>query len=179
MFVLIVSYLLIVFVVPIALSLIVSFRALPMGRRCVQCGSETIRIRARHLNALSVNRAGFDLHRRWCSGCGWEGVTRVPVEHASHAHLTSPAGADKRATTQTLDVRSVIVDGRPFRVMLQCWHQTGYYYGRFVFVGPSGRLWLDAVEAFSGSNQTEILGQALSLPQGLLEHRLRRLVTEP
>jgi hypothetical protein len=83
-----------------------------------------------------------------------------------------------RAATQTLDVRSVTIDGRPFRVMLQCWNRTGLFYGRLIFVGPSGRLWLDAIEAFSGANQKEVLGQALSLPDGLLENRLRKLVSD-
>jgi hypothetical protein len=81
-------------------------------------------------------------------------------------------------STQTLDVRSLDVDGAAWRVMLQCWGNTGVFYGRLVFVAPSGRLWLDAVESFSGSNQSDVLGQALSLPEGLLESRLRRLVTE-
>lgn len=83
-----------------------------------------------------------------------------------------------RRTTQTLDVRSLDVDGAAWRVMLQCWGKTGVFYGRLVFVAPSGRLWLDAVESFSGSNQSDVLGQALSLPEGLLESRLRRLVTD-
>ena len=83
-----------------------------------------------------------------------------------------------RRSTQTLDVRSLDVDGAAWRVMLQCWGNTGVFYGRLVFVAPTGRLWLDAVESFSGSNQSDVLGQALSLPEGLLESRLRRLVTD-
>jgi hypothetical protein len=55
---------------------------------------------------------------------------------------------------------------------------TGVFYGRLVFVAPTGRLWLDGVQSFSGSDQRDVLGQAQSLPEGLLEHRLRRLVTE-
>jgi hypothetical protein len=83
-----------------------------------------------------------------------------------------------RHSTQTLDVRSLEVDGSPWRVMLQCWGNTGVFYGRLVFVAPSGRLWLDGVQSFSGSDQHDVLGQAQSLPKGLLENRLRRLVTD-
>jgi hypothetical protein len=63
-------------------------------------------------------------------------------------------------------------------VMLQCWSSTGLYYGRFIFVGPSGRLWLDSVEAFSGASENEVLGHALSLPENTLASRLRRLVSD-
>jgi len=196
------SYLLLVFVIPIALSLIVSFRALPTGRNCAQCGAETLPIRARALAAVSSPRTGVILHRRWCMSCRWEGVTRLPAQspavaqrvprmdvplRVSRKRPVAPAAlpgdpgnatqaGGPRTATQTLDVRSVTVDGNAFRVMLQCWHRTGLFYGRFVFVAPSGRLWLDGVEAFTGSNQNEVLGQARSLTDGLLENRLRKLV---
>src|SRR5690606_5674398 len=90
----------------------------------------------------------------------------------------SVQAAALRRATQTLDVRSLDVDGTAWRVMLQCWGNTGLFYGRLVFVAPSGRLWLDAVQSFSGTNQNDVLGQALSLPEVLLESRLRRLVTD-
>jgi hypothetical protein len=90
----------------------------------------------------------------------------------------APGEAREMVGTQTLDVRSLDMDGTPWRVMLQCWRSTDLYFGRFVFVGPSGRLWLDAVESFSGRSETEVLGQAISLPDGVLERRLRRLVSD-
>jgi hypothetical protein len=100
---------------------------------------------------------------------------------AEHAYGVGDAGNGQqqaRPMTQTLDVRSLTLDGTPWRVMLQCWRTTGCYYGRFVFVAPSGRLWLDCIEAFSGASENEVLGQALALPDGLLATRLRRLVTD-
>ena len=183
MAVLIASYLLLVFVLPVALSAIVSYRALPVGRDCPHCGVHTVQLVSRPLRLATALHPRATLQRRWCMDCGWEGAVRVliPSRHAGAGHRplqpAQPVKAIQR-TTQTLDVRSLDVDGAPWRVMLQCWGNTGVFYGRLVFVGPSGRLWLDAIESFSGSNQSDVLGQALSLPEGLLESRLRRLVTE-
>lgn len=180
MAVLIASYLLLVFVLPVALSAIVSYRALPVGRDCPHCGVRTVQLLSRPLRLASALHPRTTLHRRWCMDCGWEGVVRIPIP-SRHAGMQRPPAQPVKAvqrTTQTLDVRSLDVDGAPWRVMLQCWGNTGVFYGRLVFVGPSGRLWLDAIESFSGSNQSDVLGQALSLPEGLLESRLRRLVTE-
>ncbi|HEX6307026.1 MAG TPA: hypothetical protein VFZ69_02495 [Longimicrobiales bacterium] len=183
MVVLIASYLLLVFVLPVALSAIVSYRALPLGRRCPHCGSDTIPLLARPLRFLSALRR-TRLEKRWCYGCGWEGITRVstpaptPAPTPAQPPAPRPVAAPLPRATQTLDVRSLHVDGAAWRVMLQCWGNTGVFYGRLVFVAPTGRLWLDAVQSFRGADQHEVLGQALSLPEGLLENRLRRLVTE-
>jgi hypothetical protein len=187
--VLIGSYLLLVFVLPVALSVLVSYRALPHGRECPQCRGDTIRLQAPHLRLVAALNPFSALHRRWCLCCGWEGTARLPRERPGTPRTprtpTGPvparsgtADATRPAATQTLDVRSLEVDGTPWRVMLQCWGGTGEYYGRFVFVGPTGRLWLDVVESFSGRTEHDVLGQALSLPPGLLEHRLRRLVAD-
>lgn len=180
MAVLILSYLLLVFVLPVALSAIVSYRALPKSRDCPHCGSSTLRLLSRPLRAASMLHPRSELHRRWCLECGWEGAARVrrPTRRRKDSAEPVQTVTTIRRTTQTLDVRSLDVDGAPWRVMLQCWGNTGVFYGRLVFVGPSGRLWLDAVESFSGSDQSDVLGQALSLPAPLLESRLRRLVTE-
>jgi hypothetical protein len=178
-FVLIGSYLLLVFVLPVALSAMVSYRSLPFGRSCPHCRSETIQLVAPRLRMVTSVNPFAAVQRRWCLGCGWEGTARVPRERR-RAPRKPPAAVQAVAatpSTQTLDVRSVTVDGTPWRVMLQCWRNTDLYYGRFMFVAPSGRLWLDSVEAFSGSNEHEVLGQALSLPERTLATRLRRLVS--
>ncbi|MBR9990205.1 MAG: hypothetical protein KFH98_10635 [Gemmatimonadetes bacterium] len=178
MAVLIASYLFLVFVLPITLSALVSYRALPTGCDCAHCGARTVRLVSRALRIASALKRRTHLHRRWCLECGWEGVVRMDMRRPHAVGARSPARAPHsvQRTTQTLDVRSMELDGAAWRVMLQCWGNTGVFYGRFVFVAPSGRLWLDAVESFSGSNQSDVLGQALSLPPVLLENRLRRLV---
>jgi hypothetical protein len=176
--VLIASYLLLVLVLPVVLSAIVSLRALPTGRSCARCGGDTLWLRSRRLHALSVLQRGR-LEQRWCLACGWEGAARVTSERRAAPPAPAPAQqAAPRRATQTLDVRSLDVDGAAWRVMLQCWGRTGGFYGRFVFVAPTGRLWLDAVESFRGWDHHDVLGQALSLPENLLENRLRRLVTQ-
>lgn len=174
--VLIGSYLLLVFVLPVVLSATVSYRALPCGRSCPHCGADTLRLMSRWLRIASAVHPRSQLHRRWCLSCGWAGAARVP--RGLPLTVERPPSRPVQRATQTLDVRSLDVDGAPWRVMLQCWGNTGVFYGRLVFVAPSGRLWLDAVESFSGTNQYDVLGQALSLPEGLLENRLRRLVTD-
>lgn len=194
-FVLIGSYLLLVFVLPLALSAVVSYRSLPRGRRCPQCRGDTLLLDTPSLRTLNAVNAGVVLQRRWCLCCEWEGMVRVrrqtlharpgpafPAQPATPAQPPAPAPASDVPTagvpaTQTLDVRSLHVDGTAWRVMLQCWTTTGLFYGRLVFVGPTGRLWLDAVEPFSGVDKHQVLGEAMSLPEPLLQRRLRRLVS--
>lgn len=170
MLVLIGSYLLLVFILPVVLSAVVSYRALPAGRHCPHCRSGTIPLITRPLRMLSFVLRRVRLEKRWCLDCGWEGITRVQPPRSTTVDVPRP--------TQTLDVRSLDVDGAAWRVMLQCWGRTGLFYGRLIFVAPTGRLWLDAVQPFRGVDEHEVLRQALCLPEGLLENRLRRLVAD-
>src|SRR5690606_8976157 len=112
--VLIGSYLLLVFVLPVALSAVVSYRALPVGRACPHCSGETLLLRVRLLRLLSALHPRASLHRRWCLACGWEGMARVPVVQPFVPVRTEPKAATR--PTQTLDVRSLDVDGTPWRV---------------------------------------------------------------
>lgn len=222
--VLIASYLLLVFVLPVALSLLVSYRSLHKGNDCPHCRGDTIRLEAPRLDLATRLNPFSSLHRRWCLCCGWEGTSRIsrrtdvpagsthtaarsdvgacdqsttPRHHPgqpgqagagmggardARPHDGRSQGAQTRsghaAATQTLDVRSLDINGTPWRVMLQCWKGTDLYFGRFVFVGPSGRLWLDAVESFAGRSESEVLDQAQALPEGKLASRLRKLVAE-
>lgn len=178
MLILLGSYLLLVFVLPVTLSALISWRALPIGRSCGQCGSDTVAVCSRWSRLLSRLLRRPAVQRRWCMGCGWEGVVRLPRSARPAPAVSSVRTDVLRQVTQTLDVRSVTVDGQPFRVMLQCWNRGVGFCGRLMFVGPAGRLWLDSVESFSGTNENEVLGQALSLPDGLLQNRLRRLVSQ-
>jgi hypothetical protein len=173
------SYLLLVFVLPVALSAVVSYRSLPSGRACPHCSADTLMLRSRALEAASACSRRI-IEKRWCLNCGWEGAARQrgPAALPVRTRPRRPARASSASVTQTLDVRNLTIDGAAWRVMLQCWGNTGLFYGRLVFVAPSGRLWLDAVESFSGTDEHEVLGQAMSLPEGLLANRLRRLVTD-
>lgn len=47
------------------------FLFLPQGKRCPRCGDDTFLLHSRVLHPFRRY-----LHLRWCTGCGWEGVTR-------------------------------------------------------------------------------------------------------
>jgi hypothetical protein len=185
MLLLITVYLLLVFVLPLLLSLAVSYRSLPQGRGCPQCQGESMPLVAPVLQRISrVSPQQFQ--RRWCIGCGWEGVVRLPRERAAPlaplgtSSKAAPPASVTRTTssTKTLDLRWLVVQGESWRVMLQCWNDTGRCYGRLVFVAPSGRLWADSTHPLSGRSADEVLGQALSLPERTLASRLREVATE-
>jgi hypothetical protein len=172
---LIVSYLLLVFLVPLVFSAIVSYRALPRGHRCRQCAAESAAVTGR-LHRL-LGRLGRPVERRWCLQCGWEGYVRRPRPERAAAPRSLKAWPGGRAAQLALDVRSLRVDGRLWRVQLQWWREPEWCRGRLVFIEPSGRLVRDGVQSFRGATQFEVLGQALSIPDRLLTTRLRQLLT--
>lgn len=176
--ILVAAYLLVVLVLPLALSAGVSFRALPRGRRCPRCGCDTLRLQSPRLRAFSRVIRG-EVHLRWCPGCRWEGAARIgPAKVQPTRVRTVPAsGAPAAAVTRVMDVRSLEVDGTAWRVRLECWGRRGTCWGRLVFVEPSGRLWLD-MKPLRGRTDRDVLGQALSLPEDLLASRLRTLVSD-
>ena len=63
-------------VVMLLATLALLIALLPAGRDCPRCGGESLPIRVRALRP--VRRF---LMRRWCTACGWEGITRV-TRHA-------------------------------------------------------------------------------------------------
>jgi hypothetical protein len=179
---LIIIYLLLVFVLPLLLSVAVSYRALPRGRACPHCQGESLPLVAPVLQRISVV-SPQQFQRRWCLSCGWEGVTRVarekPAAPAPGARPAVPPTVTRTtATTRTLDLRWLQVDGKAWRVLLQCWTETGRCYGRLVFVAPTGRLWADATHPLTGQSADEVLGQALSLPERTLASRLREVASD-
>lgn len=172
MVVLITSYLLLVFLIPVVLSAVVSYRALPRGAGCPQCGRETEALHRRWLSLLLRLSPRGGVSRRWCLHCGWEGLSRGRREtQPPPLIMPAPAPADT-----ALDLRSLRVDGRTWRVQLQCWRDQRQCYGRLVFIEPTGRTWADVLQAFSGTTQFEVLGQALSVPDRTLANRLRQLL---
>jgi hypothetical protein len=180
---LIVSYLVVVFLVPLLLSAVVTYRSLPAGRHCPQCAGQTIPLVDGVLHRLHrlQRRGGQCVRRRWCLECGWEGYTREKRDRSSRPERSDralPSYLYEAGIAETLDVRTITIDGRSWRVLLQCWNQTRVCCGRLVFVEPTGRLWTDACEAFTGASRFEVIGQALSVPDTLLTSRLRRILSE-
>ncbi len=176
------SYLVLIFLIPLGLSTLVGFRALPVGRACPSCPGETLPLVVPSLQLLRRHFRAAPVEQRWCMDCGWVGLTRVepqprpvPVRASGRSTLRDRY---ETAFTETLDVRTITIDGRTWRVLLQCWNQTRHVYGRLVFVEPTGRIWTDGSEAFSGDTRFEVIGQALSVPDGLLTSRLRRILAD-
>ncbi|HEX7051561.1 MAG TPA: hypothetical protein VF188_15245 [Longimicrobiales bacterium] len=183
---LIVLYLLLVIVLPLALSAAVAYRTLPEGRTCPLCGSETFWLRIRWLRVVSYLIRGNTLQRRWCMTCGWEGTCRLPRERETQpVDPIRPSRRQRRSIAiapgqsgEAVNLRNLDLDGAPWRVLLQCWCDARRWYGRLLFIAPSGRLWVDTVEPFSGATPTEVLGQALALPDRTLACRLRELISD-
>jgi hypothetical protein len=79
---------------------------------------------------------------------------------------------------EAVSLRDLDIDGLAWRVLLQCWHGTVRWFGRLLFIAPSGRLWVDTVEPMSGISAREVMGQALALPDRTLACRLRELISD-
>lgn len=188
---LIVLYLLLVIVLPLSLSVTVSYRTLPEGSTCPLCADETLRLRVRWLRPVSKMIRRTELHRRWCLTCGWEGVSRIPAPdtltekdspseegvETPHTRRRSIAVAPGQSG-EAVNLRSLEIDGSAWRVLLQCWSDARLWYGRLLFIAPSGRLWVDTVEPFAGPTPNAVLGQALALTDRTLTYRLRELISE-
>ncbi|MFW6078294.1 MAG: hypothetical protein ACODAE_01650, partial [Gemmatimonadota bacterium] len=175
---------------PLVLSAVVSYRTLPDERSCPICASDTVPLltRRRWLARLSALKPGAAVQRRWCMNCGWEGLCRLdepappalprrPTATADHSSADGPrASASPIAEgplARAIDLRRLEVDGRRWRVLLQTWCDAQRWYGRLLFTGPSGKLWADRGRTFTGSSPLDVLGQALSLSDGMLTSRLR------
>lgn len=162
-------YLVIVIALPMALSVIVAFRSLPRGKACPNCAQETLPLVSRFVKTAQ-NLHGADLQRRWCPACEWDGYARVPVGPAT----VMPYVASARDMQQ---LRTLELGSRPWHVMLESWRERDRYYGRLVFMGPSGKQWSDPLAAFNAPTRDEMVAQALSLSDRLLTYRLRDVIS--
>ena len=174
-------YLGLVILLPLTLSVAVSYRTLPRGRCCPLCHSQTFLLQTRWLRLLKLSRAHEPLQRRWCALCGWEGLARfagVPLVDEGlrvEEQPTPPAPAEDDEPVAALSVRRLEVDGRPWRVLLQLWPSAERWRGRLLFVGPTGQRCADALQPLDGSSPDELLGQARALPDVTLVGRVRAL----
>lgn len=178
MILLIAAYFALVLVLPLSLSAAVSYRSLPFGRSCPQCGGESFLLQARLVRMLS-RVLPRRLEQRWCPACEWTGAVKVSRAMPSMLISAPSTVTSERAAAvaRTVDVRWLTVDGIQWRVRLEYWNQSGLCYGRLVFVEPSGRLWLD-IQPFRGRSDREVLNQALALSNHLLVSRLREVVSD-
>lgn len=166
-----VLYLAIVIGLPVVLSAIIGLRGLPHGNACPHCSHDTFPLVSRAITLARRIHRGFSIQRRWCPACEWDGYAhsgRMTV------YACEPVEA---APLATQDLRTLEIGGRPWNVMLESWRENGLYYGRLVFVGPSGKNWCDSSTSFSATTQHEVLAQALSLSDRLLAYRLKEVIS--
>ena len=166
-------YFLTVLVLPLLVGATVSYRAMPSGRDCPHCRRSTLLLRSRLLGVLSLTPF-MQVQRRWCLSCGWLGLVRVP--RPSVRLVVEGRSQESGSAARIIDVRPLLVDGAWWTVRLETWRAGRYWYGRLLFVEPSGRLWPDG-RTLRGESDSELLSQARRLPAGLLATRLRDLVS--
>lgn len=180
------AYIILVILTPIVVSLFVTYRGLPAGRRCPGCSGETFWLRFRLLRWVPVGRR-HRLQRRWCPSCGWVGTVRVamPAPGATRARETIAPAVEGRSAAEhggtrarLLEVCELELDGTCWRVMLQAWAVSDTWRGRLLFVGPHGHLRNDVVAPFSGRSYTDVLGQAMALSHHVLAWRLREVISD-
>ena len=165
-------YFLILMVIPLCVGGYVVFNGLTRSRRCPSCGDDTLRLRSwpRRLGSRLLRQE--ELHLRWCMRCGWRGTARihrlaVPRDRSGRAHPARSPGADR------VDVRSIDLDGSPWRVMVECWAEAGRWKARLVFVAPGGQACNDR-RTFEGPSAVAVISQAFAIPEPTLAGRLRR-----
>lgn len=163
-------YLMLVIALPVVLSGLVGYRALPRGKACPNCAQETLPLVSLPVRAARVVYTGATLERRWCPTCEWDGFAR-----AQPTIVAARTGDVIQRHTQQL--RTLELGGRAWRVMLESWREQEHFYGRLLFVGPSGKRLYDADGAFDGDTQDEVVGQALAMSDRLLAYRLRDVIS--
>lgn len=166
-------YFLTVLVLPLVIGGAVTYRSLPCGRECPHCRRSTLLLASNVFGLLS-RLPGIQVQRRWCLHCGWLGVVRLA--RPSVRLVVEGRSADSRAAARVIDLRHLLVNGMWWRVRLETWRAGRIWYGRLVFVEPSGRVWTDA-QPLMGTTDQEVLHQARRLPTGALASRLRGLVS--
>jgi hypothetical protein len=164
-------YLILVIALPVMLSAILGYRALPRGRACPNCTHETVPLVSHWLRAVSRIHPQISLQRRWCPVCTWDGYARIP------AFTLAPALGSPSTARQTQPIRNLELGGRSWNVMLEHWREHGRCYGRLLFVGPSGKLWCDPLAAFHGETHHDVMRQAQALSDRLLTYRLREVIS--
>jgi hypothetical protein len=170
-------YLFTMLALPVALGAFVAFNGMERSRRCPACADETLRLRSRPHRILSRIFRSSELHLRWCLTCGWRGTARVqraplPVRQPGHR---APATRDQAAADH-VDIRRLDIDGRPWKVMVQCWAEEGRWIGRLLFIGPDGSARMEEQCSIEGGSALEVLSSALSIPDQTLAGRIRRAI---
>jgi hypothetical protein len=161
----------VVILVPVALSAIIGARNLPHGTTCPNCAEETVPLLSVPLRAAARVFGGFPVQRRWCPACEWDGYARSGMLSITVERIGEPA------RRHTEPVRTLELNGRVWKVLLESWRERDRCYGRLLFVGPSGKQWREPMPEFSADTDGEVLVQARSLSDGLLAYKLRDVIS--
>jgi hypothetical protein len=164
-------YLMVVILVPVALSAIIGARNLPAGSACPNCAEETMPVLSVPLRAATRIYADFPVQRRWCPACEWDGYARAGALSITVERV------GETARRRTEPVRTLELNGRVWKVMLESWREHDRCYGRLLFVGPSGKQWREPMPEFSADTDGEVLVQARSLSDRLLAYKLRDVIS--
>lgn len=174
-------YFFMVIALPLAIGLLVLHRGLPRTRRCPGCARETARLRSQPHRLASRLLRSEQIHLRWCMDCGWKGTVRVarPESRAVPRRLPDPVRSAINGLRQpdSVDIRSLDVDGRAVRVRVQCWAEGGEWHGRLLFTLPEGRTCVEEGGSIRGSSALEVLSSALTLTDQTLTGRLRQVMS--
>jgi hypothetical protein len=170
-------YLLTMIALPTALGSFIAFNGLERSRRCPTCAGETLRLRSHPHRLLSTMFRSTELQRRWCLTCGWCGTARIqraPIPVRDRGRR-APVLRDEAAADH-VDIRRLDIDGRPWKVMVQCWAEEGRWIGRLLFIGPDGHARMEEHCSIEGGSALEVLSSALSIPDQTLAGRIRRAI---
>jgi hypothetical protein len=105
--------------------------------------------------------------------CGWRGTTVDRGRAIAPVRIASGRGAAVHEPDR-VDLRTLEVDGHPWRVMLECWAEGGRWLARLVFVAPGGQVCADQ-RSLEGDSVLEVISQAFRLPEQTLAGRLRSI----
>jgi hypothetical protein len=166
-------YVFMVIAMPAALGAYVAARNVTRSRHCPQCADETLPLRSRRHDMANRVLMGTRFQLRWCTTCGWRGTARV---QAAEPARTATVTTSVPAAPDSLDIRRLQIDGRPWKVLVQCWHEEGRWIGRLLFMGPDGQAHAEDTCSLEGSTAIEVLSHALSMPERTLAGRIRRAI---
>jgi hypothetical protein len=72
------------------LATIMIYLLLPADRECSRCDGETLLLQGGHVSRFTSWFLMHRVQRRWCPGCGWEGLARrIDESGPQHADGTS------------------------------------------------------------------------------------------
>ncbi|WP_420128186.1 hypothetical protein [Longimicrobium sp.] len=76
------------FIGKLLLAAAMCYLIFPAERTCDACNSHTLPVRMGVAGRMMSKLMLGTLQKRWCPGCGWEGMTRTGRMRDAHAHVS-------------------------------------------------------------------------------------------